>query len=829
MDRPDTCFHCGEPLEASRVTVALQGQSRGFCCHGCSAASELISGLGLEAYYQYRQKPAERPEQVSPGGEPARWRALDSPDILATLTQRERRGSSVMLGIEGMTCPACGWLVSRALESLDGVAEVSLNSLTGRARVVFDSARVRLSSILERVEALGYRVDPIAGDGGDGAVAERRAHLKRLAVAGLGMMQVMMFAVALNAGAAQGMEASVRAYLRLVSLLVATPVMLYGGWPYFAGAFRAVRSGSLTMDVPVSAGLILAYAASVANTLRHRGEVYFDSVTIFFLTAARYVELIARRRCLAVSESLGRLLPLVAHRFDRELRLVDVPAASLARSDNIMVKAGEIVPADGIIRAGASRLDESLLTGEPLPVERKAGDTVVAGTLNLASPLELEVSAVGGQTVLSSIVALLRRAQAERPRGARMADLSAQRFLVRVLIGAAAVCLWWLWADPSRAFNATLAVLVVACPCALSLAPLIVNASTSAALARRGILVTRSDAIGELARATVVLFDKTGTLTEGSPTLTGCRARAGLEPEEMTDIASALEVGSEHPLAGAFRRAGQSMLTALDVIVTPGHGIEGSVSGTRYRLGAKRFALGIVGRSAEARARAGAAVAEECIALTDASGVLAEFTVADRVRAGASEAARALESAGLRLEISSGDAPARVAEVASACGIRDFAARRSAEQKLVRVCELIAAGSSVAAVGDGINDAPVLGGASVSIAMGRGSALALASADLIYMGRSLGNLPFAFTNARRAARVLKENLAWATAYNLAAIPIAALGWMPPWAAAIGMSSSSILIVLNSLRLLRDSPADQAPRTSAAPPAGLTAPSWAPEG
>lgn len=809
-DAPRDCFHCGEPL-AGRSTLWMRvgDADVAVCCPGCRAAAELIASLGLEDFYRLRSSPSTRPP-----AQLAVWSAYDEPALLEALTRREGGGRSVVLIVDGLTCAACSWLITHALLKLDGVNRASVNLATARAHVVWDDAKLPFSSLLAAIAELGYRPQPVTVEAAAArAREERNAILKRLAVAGLGMMQVMMFAVAMYSGEWHGMDASIRTYLRIVSLIVATPVMLYGGWPFFVGAVRALASRKITMDVPVALGLMLAYFASVLDTWRQSGEVYFDSITmfIFFLTIARFVEMVARHRCTSVSDALCRVLPATAHRFadaapmTGDDQLLEVAVAQLRVGDRLLVRAGEIVPADGIIVTGDTRIDESLVSGEPLPLIRAPGSAVIAGSLNVQAPIQMRVTAIGAATVLSSIVALLNRALAERPRVTQAADLIASRFLTRVLLGAALVFAVWSWIDPSRAFAATLSVLVVACPCALSLATLVAVASANAALARRGVLVTHADAIEGLAKATRMVFDKTGTLTAGVISVTGVSALGDRNAEECLKIAAALEAASEHPIARAFATtAPAAKVVAGDVHIAPGQGLEGTIGGERFRIGTRAFAgVGHGGRFlADPAAPSFAASDDDVIVLGDVHGPLAQFTLGDRPRADSASAVAALRALGLKLEILSGDAAAPVAAVAAQCGFDAFAARQSPLQKLQRVRDLTAGGDFVAVVGDGINDAPVLGGAGVSIAMGRGSALAHAGADLILVGDSLQALPEAFVLARRARTIIRQNLAWAAGYNLTAMPLAAMGWVPPWLAAIGMSASSIFVVLNSLRLLR---------------------------
>ena len=639
---PEECFHCGEPLAGRSVCrTRVHGAEVALCCPGCRAAAELIAQLGLDDFYRFRTAAAHKPNDRRD-----EWLAYDEPQALAALTRAEAHGRSILLLIDGISCAACSWLISRALLQQAGVLRASVNTATGRAQVVWDPQILRLSHLLQCIADLGYRPQAVAADGAvDQGRDERRAMLKRLAVAGLGMMQVMMFAVALYAGSLHGIDATIREYLRIVSLMVATPVLLYAGRPFFAGALQAVRLRSVTMDVPVSLGLALAYGASVYNTVRHTGEVYFDSVTmfIFFLTVARYVEMTARRQSTSVTDSLSRLVPALAHRLGAEGDSVEeVPVASLGCGDRILVAAGEVFPADGEIVAGRTLADESMLTGESVSVARIAGERVAAGSINLEAPVQVRVTAVGAATLLAGIVALLNRAQAERPRLARAADRTAAVFLIRVLIGAAVVGLFWSFVDPARAFPATLAVLVVACPCALSLATLVAVASANTALARRGVLVTHADAIEGLAKATRVAFDKTGTLTTGAVALTRVELRGARSEPDCLRIAAALEAASQHLIGRAFAAARAAMPVATEVRVVGGAGIEGVVDGARYRIGTPAFVGGVTQAD------------ESAILLGRDGAVLAAFHLADQLRGDAQAAVAALRRLGLESEILSG-------------------------------------------------------------------------------------------------------------------------------------------------------------------------------
>jgi len=799
------CFHCGEPIPRGLVLHArVAGRDEPVCCHGCKAVAEFITGAGLGDYYRYRDTASSRADEAP---RPDRWSAYDRPELVERLTRAEPGGArSITVLLEGLRCAACSWLADKALSLQSGVLDVSVNPATARARLVWDPDKVRLGDLLRVLEHVGLRPHPLAGEPSEQvALLERRSALKRLAVAGFGSMQVMMFAVPLYFGEATGMDATMREYMRLVSMLVSIPVALYSGWPFYQGAWIALRSRSVSMDVPVSLGIVLAFVASVWHALTGQGEVYFDSVTmfVFFLSLGRYIEMIARHRAGSVADALARLAPMTARRV-RDGVTEDVQAVELGVGDELLVRSGEVFAADGAVLEGDGRVDESMLTGESQATPKAPGALVHQGTLNLATPLRVRVTAVAGNTVLAGIVALLERAQAERPRLARAADRAAAWFLGRILVGAALVFAVWWFVDPARAFPATLSVLVVTCPCALSLATPTALAAATAALARRGVLVAHTDAIETLSKATHVLWDKTGTLTKGLVRIEDVRTFGSTTAEQALAWAAALEQLSEHPIARAFTASGMATGRAAEVEVHAGRGVEGSIAGHRLRIGSRSFANELartVGAGA-AGPETDDGSADSWVYLGDASGLLAAFRLTDPLRPEARDCVTGLAALGLPSEIVSGDQPGAVARIAERCGIAREAARLTPQGKLARLKELQGTGAVVVAVGDGINDAPLLRGADVAVAMGRGSALAQTSADLILVRESLDDLPHTVKLARRTQRVIRQNLSWAVTYNLAALPLAALGFVPPWLAAIGMSLSSIVVVLNAMRLSR---------------------------
>jgi len=611
-------------------------------------------------------------------------------------------------------------------------------------------------------------------------------------------MQVMMLGWSLYAMDYDTSDvADMRAFLRWVSALLTVPVVFYSAQTFFVAAWRELRQGRLGMDVPVSLAVILAFVASLWATVTHGPDVYYDSVTMFafFLLTGRFLEMGARHGAGQAAEALVRLLPATATRLrDGDAQLVAV--AELVPGDRVLIRPGETVPADGTVVDGRSSVDESLLTGESLPRARTLGDALVGGSTNVESPLEMRVDKVGDDTVVSAIVRLLDRAQAEKPRVALLADRVAGWFVGALLLVAVAVAAWWWPIDPTKAFYVTLSLLVVTCPCALSLATPVAVVAATGSLTRLGLLTTRGHALETLARATHMLFDKTGTLTRGELRLHGVRTLAPVTRERALAVAAALEQRSEHPVGRVLVAAGADGLVATDVTATPGEGIEGVIEGSRYRVGKPEYVAALSGVPVDL----GEEPAATRVVLGDERGLIAVFVLRDELRADAKATLRRLRWLGVEVELLSGDAAGAVEHVAKELEVNSWRAGVSPAQKLERVRALQAQGAIVAMVGDGVNDAPVLAGANVSVAMGSGTQLAHASADMVILSERLENLATGVAAARKTRSIIRENLLWALLYNLVAVPLAAVGWITPWMASIGMSASSLVVVLNALRL-----------------------------
>ena len=785
MNATAACHHCGEALPQAPATAEIDGLARAFCCTGCAAAAQWIRDARLQDYYRLRSAPAGRVDADAPA-----LAAWDREELLAGHARDVEGGREITVLTDSMRCAACAWLIDRALAREPGVLESSANAITGRIRIAWDPARTALSKPLARLASLGYRPYLATGEARERARrSERNRALVRIGLAGIGAMQAMMFAEALYLDTRGEMPLPTRDFFRWITFMVSTPVVFWAGWPFLAGAWNELRGHRLGMDTLIAGSTLLAWAASTIETVRGGAHVWYDAAVmfVFLLLVARQLEQRARGIASAQVDALARARPAFATRELADGSRESVPVDALAVDDIVRVAVGEPVPADGVLLDDGARFEESLLTGESAPVAKRAGDPVYAGTACREHAAKLRVVRTGAGTRLAELARLVETAQAHRPALARGAERIAGWFVAGLLLAAVAVYLWWRAHDPARAFEVTLALLVVSCPCALSLAVPAALAAAHGALAKIGVLSVRPDALDRLARATDVVFDKTGTLGDGKPHLQGVDACRGIDADAALRIAAALERDSNHPLAAGFAHIAD-VPAAGSVRAVAGQGVEGAVEGVRWRIGTAPFAIGDDDDGA--------------VWLGNEQGACARFSFAERERPDAARAVRQLREQGLALHLASGDADAPVARFASAMGIDDAHARQSPEDKLARVRALQAGGRTVAMVGDGLNDAPVLAGADVSLAIGDGAALAQRAADLVLSGGSLGNVPAAIDVARRTRRIVRQNLAWALGYNLLALPLAAAGMVTPWLAALGMALSSLAVTANALRLTK---------------------------
>ncbi|MDF3843903.1 heavy metal translocating P-type ATPase [Pseudomonas citronellolis] len=798
MSAPLPCYHCALPVPpGSRFTARVLGETREFCCPGCQAVAEAIVAGGLEGYYRHRTESAANPEALPAqlGDELA---LLDRPDVQQPFVQHQGELAETTLILEGISCAACGWLIEKHLRQMPAVAEAGLNLSNHRLHVRWADGQLPLSGLLAELRKIGYAAHPYQPDKAAEQLAEEnRRSLRQLGVAGMLWFQAMMATMATWPEFNIDLSAEMHEILRWVAMFLTTPIVFYSCQPFFRGALRDLRTRHLTMDVSVSLAIGGAYLAGIWTAITGKGDLYFDAVGMFalFLLAGRYLERRARERTAAATAQLVNLLPASCLRLDEAGNSQRILLSELRIGDRVLVPPGAVLPADGLILSGQSSVDESLLTGEYLPQPRQAGDSVTGGTLNVEGPLTLQVQALGDDSRLSAIVRLLERAQADKPRLAQLADSAAQWFLLVLLALAAVVGLFWWQHDASRAFWVVLSMLVATCPCALSLATPTALTAATGSLHKLGLLLTRGHVLEGLKRIDTVIFDKTGTLTEGRLTLRAVQPLGELGGERCLALAAALENRSEHPIARAFGRAPQP---AEAVESHPGLGLEGVVDGQRLRIGQAAFVCALSGQPAPAMPNEHG----QWLLLGDARGPLAWLVLDDRLRDDAPALLQACRERGWRTLLLSGDSSPMVQSVAAELGIDEVHGGLRPDDKLAILRQLHGEGRHVLMLGDGVNDVPVLAAADISVAMGSATDLAKTSADAVLLSNRLDSLVQAFVLARRTRRVIVENLVWAGLYNGLMLPFAALGWITPAWAAIGMSVSSLTVVLNALRLTR---------------------------
>ena len=732
----------------------------------------------------------------------------DDPDLLAPFTRwldgDGAQGAESQFQLSGLHCVACASIIERALLDLPGVQAAMVNAASARLQLRWQPRETNLATVLARIEGAGYGAAPDAAAPAR-ALREReqRQALWRLFVAAFLMMQVMMMAAPAYLAGPGDLSPDLARLLQWASWVLSLPVLLFSAGPFFSSAWRQLRLRRLGMDVPVALGLAVTFVASSAALFEPGGrfgdEVYFDSLTMFvtFLLGARWLELRARHRAAAELERAGSALPELAERIEADGSSTMLAPTRLRVGDLVRVCAGQAFPADGLVEGGSSTADEALLSGESRPVPKNVGDAVVAASLNLQAPLRVRVRSVGADTRHAAIVRLMQQAMTQRPATTALADQVAGHFQWVVLLLAGGGALVWSWIDPSRAVWVAVSVLIVTCPCALSLAAPAAWAAATGALARRGVLLVRLELLETLCDVDTVVLDKTGTLTEDRMSLLdfglddGCAA--GGDAHRLLAAARSLARHSQHPFSRALADGnGNANANAnadwIDVQELPGLGLEAvNAQGHVWRLGAPSW---VGARSTDAQLAFGR------------PGQVLWMRFDEVLRPDAAAAVARLRSQGLQTLLLSGDAVERVGRLAAQAGVQQAQGDASPSAKLATVARLQAEGRRVLMVGDGINDAPVLALADASVVMGQGAMLARSRADAVLLSNRLLDLALARELALRTRRVIRQNLAWSALYNAACIPAALLGWLPPWAAGLGMASSSLIVVLNAQRLSR---------------------------
>jgi Cu2+-exporting ATPase len=811
-----TCDHCMlEVPERDAVYDEINGQRKVFCCHGCNGIYRLIRSEGLEEFYAKRR-------EWTPG--PAEDKAVD---ISAFLDGLRPAGSEIETDIilDGIRCASCVWLNEKILFRTKGISYANVNYATHRARIRWDPAKIDIGAIISRIKSIGYTPKPFLPKAWeDEQKRQSRDLLIRFGTASFFSMQLMLFSIALYAGYFQGIDERIKFVFHVISFALTTPVLFYAGWPIIKGSFRGLKNRMFNMDVLIAAGSLSAYFYSVQQMVSG-GEVYFDTAAmiITLILLGRYIESGAKRKASETISRLMQLSPREARKLEvspdqadpnDRLRLAArkmVPVSSLRPGDLLEVIPGEKIPLDGLVVTGASEADESMLTGESRPSPKAVGAQVFGGTLNLFGSFVFRVTKTGKDTVLAQIIQAVADAQARRAPIQSVADRAIGFFVPAVLLISLLTFLGWLYhgAPSSRALMNAVSVMVIACPCALGLAtPLAILIGTSNG-ASRGILIKGGDVIEKAASVDYVVLDKTGTITEGKPVCSDAFA-VGISVSEALRLALSLERHSEHSLGRAIVEAARG-LDPYEVVgfsAVPGRGVRGSINGKPALIGSRGFieSEGIKGtvdaaldREHNLELMESEKSGSTIIFLCYDGSVRGVFAVSDKVRNEASAAVDKLKTAGLVVAMVTGDNLNTAESVANKTGISSVKAQASPTEKAGEIRRLEEEGRHVLMAGDGINDSPALVQATVGIAVGRATDIALESADIVVMRSDLRLVADAIALAKKTFRVIRQNIFWAFFYNIVAIPLAILGILHPVMAAGAMAFSSLSVVGNSLR------------------------------
>ncbi|PKG82197.1 copper-translocating P-type ATPase [Colwellia sp. 75C3] len=810
------CFHCNEAVPTGiNLSVEISQIQQPMCCIGCQSIAKTIVENGLTQYYTVRTEPAHKGQALVPE-QLQKNKLLDEAVLQSEFIYQDEGCKEAILTIDGISCAACAWLIEMQLDKLNGLLSINVNATSQRATVRWQDDAVKLSDILLAIEHIGYQALPFkANDAEIRNKKQSKEFIKRLGISGILMMQIMMIAVGLYFGAFADMTEHNKIYLRWVSFLLAIPIVFYGALPFYTGAIKAIRAKRLSMDVPVSIAIILAFFASAWATITQQGEVYFESVSMFtfLLLIGKFLEFRARSHAAQVSANLLKLMPMTATKVissnnnlnaQEQKKEVLVAAKQLIQGDVVIIKPGEVVPADGIITSGLSQLNEAMLSGEQLPISKTVNDKVFAGTINGDGNITVLVKQASNQSFLSQLIRLSEQSQAHKPKIAQLSDRIAQYFVALILLTSIATAIYWQQHLPEEAFWITLSVLVATCPCALSLATPTGLTCATTRLNRAGIMIKGGHVMETMPQINCFAFDKTGTLTTGEFTISKVELldQSSLyNKEQILAIAAALEAHSEHPIAKPFTEHRDYSLTANQVKVHSGQGVSGTINNIDYAIGKytwlQRLAsLGnLQTESSEINVNSAS-----CILMAN-NKPIAAFYLVDKIRDDAFDTLTTLNKKNKTLLLS-GDSQIACNTLKESLPVNSVFGGLSAQDKMQHIRDAQAQDYTVAMTGDGVNDSPVFGAAHISIAMGCGADITKSGADVILLNNKLSSINTLIQVSHRTRRIILQNYLWAFGYNAIVLPLAVAGYITPYMAVIGMSASSILVITNSLRLLK---------------------------
>lgn len=801
------CYHCHLPIpKGFSQSLEIDGKQQYFCCMGCYAVTETILNSGMDGYYNFRQEGAKKIDAVDPND----FEIYNDPDIQAIYintvpSQASNKAlSSTLLFSDYIHCSACSWLIEKRLQQLKTVEKVLVNVSEQTVYIEWDLSQTSLSEIFKALLETGYLAKPIdERNAQESSDKLNKTWLKRIGLAGLGMMQVMMYAVALYIGSFDNMDTIQRDFLRWVSFFVATPVLFYAGFPFFKSSYLVIKQKSLNMDVPIALALILAYSASLWGTLTNSDEVYFDSVTmfVFFLLTSRYIDHRVRYKATHInSKKQGVDMGLIAYRFDSTKAQESQPvhAYKIKVEDQLLIKAGEVINFDSIIVEGESMIDEALVNGEFMPLQKKAGDKLLAGSVNGQGVLRVKVLEKYSHGYINQLQNMQQKALLKKPKASVLADKIAKYFILGILMIAAFTYWYWQSEDPIKALWITVSVLVVSCPCALSLATPIAHTCAVSGLNKRSIYIRSADFLSKLHKVTDIIFDKTGTLTNGQLAVSKVSV---LDPayseKQILETIAVMESQSSHPIAKAFHTYFPTQEN-YDITERKEHvfsGVSATINRSNYSFGNTDFISAFAEKDLNGYG--------DQLLLCKNNTVIAAIELQDTTRSNAADTCERLTQNGFKLHILSGDPSSQVEKLANQLNISSWKNNLKPDDKLEIITSIQKSKRKVLMVGDGLNDAPSMSASDCSMAMQGASDMTKNSADSFLFSGDLTDVQTAIEQSAKATKITKQNLSWALLYNLCMIPFAFLGLLAPYIAAIGMSLSSLLVVINSLRLLKE--------------------------
>lgn len=781
------CTHCGNTVPSGLVEADADTQ---FCCEGCRAVFQTITGCGLADYYRLRALGEESANPVANVG--GNYTSFDTDAFTSLYVSTVGANRQIELILEGVTCGACIWLIEKLPEVLDGVVEARLNLRAATVRVTWDPSRIALSKIAELLSRFGYAPHPAKGV--DRTALIRKQERRMLIDIGLAfalMGNLMLISVALYAGWAGNMDATMTRFFRSLSVLLGVTSLAVPGRCFFVNAYRSIVHRAANLDLPIAIALVAGGVGGVLNVAFDHAETYFDSLSmlVFLLLVGRYIQHRQQRRADAAVELLFSMMPSTVH-VERDGQIVDLPSEALSVEDRVEVRSGELVPGDGVVLHGESTIDQSLLTGESLPVEVSAGATVFSGSLNRGRTLLVQLSAVGKQTRVGKLMELVEQGLSEKPAAMRFADRIGRWFIPGVCVAAAFTFALWIRVSLTAAIDHSVAMLIVTCPCVLGLATPLTMSVALGQLARRKILVKSAAALEQLAHSGVIAFDKTGTLTEGCPSVVAYVGDSRYQP-----IVAAIEARIEHPIARAIRDTYLDPAfdaALIENITEPAHGgVSATYRGEHILIGSAAFlaSQGVLSPIGERGARTRVFVAAN-------GNVVASIELEDRVRGDAAEALRTLGAMDWSLAMLSGDLEAVGQRVANTVGIsrEQVHAGVSPEGKLSWIRGRQGSGRAVVMIGDGVNDAAALAAADVGIGVRGGAEASLAAADVYIATPGVMPVVDLMRTARKTMRIVRRNFAITLFYNLVAGALAITGIMNPLIAAIIMPLSSLTTI-----------------------------------